>query len=123
MAGDMQSHYQNLGYRITGDGAVEFYFVAFRTHRQKNVLEICLNGLFSWSVDLHDPARTIQGLQEQDKKYRYSRFGPFPNRAQAEQKAIEFALQSFGDATRFGIGGTGGLSEIGNQDYRQPSFR
>jgi hypothetical protein len=120
---DMQAHYRSLGYRIAGDGAVEFYFVTFRTHRRSNVREICLNGLFSWSQDLHDPARTLQGLPDEDKDYRYSRLGPFPNRAQAEQKAIEFAMQSSGDATRYGIWGTGGLADIGNQDYRQPYFR
>ncbi len=120
---DMQAHYKKLGYRVEGGGAVEFYYVAFRTDISTNTKEICLNGGFSWSQDLHDPARTMQNMPEQDKQYRYSRLGPFPDRAQSEQKAIEFAMQSCNDATRYGIWGTGGLSDIGNSDYRQPYFR
>ena len=123
MSGDMQAHYRNLGYHIAGDGAVEFYYVAFRTDRRTSQREICLGGLFSWSSDAHDPARTLHAMIEQDGKYRYARVGPFPNRMQAEQKAIELALQTFGDATRFGIWGTGGLSDINGSDYRQPHFR
>lgn len=121
--GDQQEHYKQMGYRIAGDGAVEFYYVAFRTHKQTKQRELCLNGLFSWSNDLHDPARTLHNQPEQDNAYRYSRLGPYPNRSQAEQKAIELAIQTSGDATGYGIWGTGGLSDIGNADYREPWFR
>ncbi|MGH8651254.1 MAG: hypothetical protein ACREUI_01685 [Burkholderiales bacterium] len=123
MSTDIQAHYRSQGYRIAGDGAVEFYYVVYRTNKQTNEREICVNGLFSWSQDFHDPARTIQNMAEQDDQYRYARLGPFPNRGQAEQKAIELAIQSFGDATRYGIWGTGGISAISNSDYRQPHFR
>jgi hypothetical protein len=117
--GDQQERYRQMGYRIAG-GAVEFYYVVFRTHKHTQQQEICLNGLFAWSNDLHDPARTIQRLAEQDANYRYSRLGPLPTRAQAEQQAITFALQIFGDATRYGIWGTGGLTELEDSDYREP---
>jgi len=119
--GDMQDFYRNQGYRIVSDGAVEFYYVAFRTHKRTGQRELCLNGLFSWSGDLHDPRRTLQGLSEEDNSYRYNRAGPFANRALAEQSAIGFAIQLFSDPTRYGIFGTGGLSGIG--DYRDPKFR
>ena len=118
----MQEHYRNLGYRITYDGAVEFYYVSFRIHKSTNQREVCLCGNFSWSNHLHDPARTIQALFKEDKQHRYSRFGPFPNRAQAEQKAMELALQFYNDPSRYGIWATGGISEITNPDYRQPNF-
>ncbi len=119
----MQAHYKSQGYTIAGDGAVEFYFVAFRTHLRTNVREICVNGSFAWSNDLHDPARTLQGMRQQDKEYRYSRLGPYPRRGPAEQKAAEVAIQYFSDATRYGIWGTGGLRDIGPQHYRDPRFR
>ena len=121
--GDMQEYYRRQGYRIVSDGAVEFYFVAFRTNKRTGAREICLNGLFSWSNDLHDPARTIQGLKPQDRDFRYNRIGPFPNRVQAEASAIRFATQLFNDPTRYGIFGTGGLRDIQSGDYRQPWFR
>ncbi|MHC4197856.1 MAG: hypothetical protein ACYSRP_08115 [Planctomycetota bacterium] len=121
--GDMQEYYRGQGYRIAGDGAVEFYYIAFRTNKSTRQREICMQGLFSWSKDLHDPARTIQKLTQEDAGYRYNRLGPFPNRAQAEASAIQFATRIFGDPTRYGIWGTGGLRDIQSSDYRNPSFR
>jgi hypothetical protein len=122
MSGDQQELYRRMGYRTAMDGAVEFYYVAFRTHIRTGQKEICLAGKFSWSNHLHDPAVTLQTLPEQDGQYRYSRLGPFPNRAMAEAKAIEMAVQLFKDPTRYGIWGTGGLSQLGNPDYRNPRF-
>lgn len=121
--GDMQDFYRQQGYRIAPDGAVEFYFVSFRTNKTTGQREMCLNGLFSWSKDRHDPARTLQGLREDDSAYRYNRARPFANRALAEQSAITFAIQIFNDPTRYGIFGTGGLSQIQVGDYRNPRFR
>lgn len=121
--GDMQEFYRQQGYRIAPDGAVEFYFVSFRTNKRTGQREICLNGLFAWSDDRHDPARKLQGLREDDNTYRYNRAGPFANRAIAEQSAITFAIQIFNDPTRYGIFGTGGLSQIQVGDYRNPRFR
>jgi hypothetical protein len=121
--GDMQDFYRQQGYRIAGDGAVEFYFVGFRTNKTTGQRELCLNGLFSWSNDLHDPARTLQGLPEEDRTFRYNRAGPFASRALAEQSAITFAIQLFNDPTRYGIFGTGGLSQMQVSDYRNPKFR
>lgn len=123
MSGDKQEHYRRMGYPIAMDGAVEFYYVVFRTHIRTGMKELCLAGLFSWSNHFHDPAVTIQSLVDQDGEYRYSRLGPFPNRAMAESKAIEMSVQMFNDPTRYGIWGTGGLTQIGNSDYRKPNFR
>ncbi len=120
--GDMQQYYKQLGYRASS-GAVEFYYIAFRTDRQMGKREICLQGGFSWSQHLHDPAVTIQSLPDQDSSYRYSRLGPYPNRAMAEPKAVDAALQMHGDPTLYGIWGTGGLDDIHTQDYRKPYFR
>lgn len=121
--GDMQEYYKQQGYRLASDGAVEFYYVSFRTNKTTLQREICLQGLFAWSDDLHDPARKMQRLQEEDKKYRYNRAGPFANRNLAEQSAISFAIQIFNDPTRYGIWGTGGLYDIKSSDYRKPKFR
>lgn len=121
--GDMQDFYRRQGYRIAPDGAVEFYYISFRTNKSTGQREICINGLFSWSGDMHDPARTIQGLNEEDSTYRYNRAGPFANRSLAELSAINFATQIFNDPTRYGIFGTGGLSQIQVSDYRNPRFR
>lgn len=121
--GDMQEFYRQQGYRIASDGAVEFYFVSFRTNKATGQQELCLNGLFAWSDDLHDPVRKLQRLQEEDNTYRYNRAGPFANRGLAEQSAINFAIQIFNDPTRYGIFGTGGLSQIQVGDYRNPNFR
>lgn len=121
--GDMQEYYRQRGYRIAGDGAVEFYYVAFRTNKRTGLRELCLNGLFAWSQDLHDPARKMQKLDQEDREFRYNRIGPFPDRAQAEASAIRFAIQLFGDPTRYGIFGTGGLRDIQSGDYRQPWIR
>lgn len=121
--GDMQEYYKKRGYRIASDGAVEFYFVAFRTNKKTRQQELCLAGTFAWSDDLHDPARKLQRLQEEDKTYRYNRAGPFANRGLAEQSAISFAIQIFNDPTRYGIFGTGGLHDIKVSDYRKPKFR
>lgn len=121
--GDMQAFYRQQGYRIASDGAVEFYYVAFRTHKRTGQRELCLNGLFSWSGDRHDPRRTLAGLAEEDGTYRYSRAGPFANRGLAEQSAISFSIQIFNDPSRYGIFGTGGLSDIDVNDYRNPRFR
>ena len=123
MSGDMQEHYKQLGYRIAMDGAVEFYYVVFRTNIKTGQREICINGGFSWSNHFHDPATTIQSLPDNDSSYRYSRLGPFPNRAMVESKAIDSALQMFNDPTRYGIWGTGGLVEIHAPEYREPRFR
>lgn len=122
MGGDKQEHYRSMGYRIGSSGAVEFYYIVFRTQIQTGLKELCMAGNFSWSKDLHDPAVSIQSLVENDGKYRYSRLGPFPKRAMAESKAIELSIQMFNDPTRYGIWGTGGLSQIGNADYRKPKF-
>lgn len=120
---DMQQHYKQLGYRIAMDGAVEFYYVAFRTNIITGRREICLTGGFSWSNHFHDPALTIQSLPDQDSRDRYSRLGPYPNRAMAESKVVDSALQMFNDPTRYGIWGTGGLHEISTPEYRNPRFR
>jgi hypothetical protein len=121
--GDMQEYYRQRGYRIVSDGAVEFYFVTFRTNKKTRQQELCLAGTFAWSDDLHDPARKLQRLREEDKTYRYNRAGPFANRGLAEQSAISFAIQIFNDPTRYGIFGTGGLRDIKVSDYRDPKFR
>jgi len=55
--GDMQDYYRRLGYVIAGDGAVRFYYVAFRTNRRTGERQICVCGLFAYSNNLHDPAR------------------------------------------------------------------
>lgn len=34
LGGDQQERYGQMGYQIVGDGAVEFYYVAFRTKKQ-----------------------------------------------------------------------------------------
>lgn len=122
MSGDKQEDYRRMGYRIAGDGAVEFYYVVFRTGIRNGKKELCLVGNFSWSKHFHDPAVTIQALVDQDGQYRFSRLGPFPNRAMAESKAIEMSVQMFNDPTRYGIWGTGGVAQIGNSDYRNPKF-
>jgi len=122
-SGDMQETYRQRGYRIASDGAVEFYYVSFRTHKVNGSREICINGLFSWSNDLHDPALTMGRLAKEDATYRINRYGPFPTRAGAEGSAIQFATQIFGDPTRYGIWGTGGLRDIQVSDYRNPEFR
>lgn len=123
MSGDQQEYYRRMGYRIANDGAVEFYYVSFRTQIHTGLKELCLTGSFSWSNHLHDPAVSMQSMMEQDGNYRYSRLGPFPNRAMAESKAIEMSTQMFSDPTGYGIWGTGGLAQIGNADYRNPKFR
>src|SRR5690348_4277769 len=41
--GDMQEYYHSQGYTIGGQGAVEFYYVAFRTNKSTQEREICLN--------------------------------------------------------------------------------
>ncbi len=122
MSQDKQQYYKNLGYRLAGDGAVEFYYVAMRTDKTNKRVEICLSGLFSWSSDYHDPSITMRN-QKQDINYSYSRLGPFPTRQEAEQKAVEYAMDAHKDPTAFGIFGTGGLHDIGSGEYRQPSFR
>jgi hypothetical protein len=121
--GDMQETYRQRGYRIGSNGAVEFYYVSFRTHKVNGSREICINGLFSWSNDLHDPALTMGRLVKEDANYRINRNGPFPTRAEAEGSAIQFAIRIFGDPTRYGIWGTGGLRDIQVSDYRNPKFR
>jgi hypothetical protein len=121
--GDMQDYYRKQGYRIASDGAVEFYYVAFRTNKVTGMRELCLNGLFSWSGDLHDPTRTLSKLGSEDGTYRYTRPGSFANRARAEASAVQFAVSIFNDPTRYGIWGTGGLGDIQGSDYRNPSFR
>jgi len=123
MPGDMQHYYKSMGYRIASDGAVEFYYVAFRTQAATGQSEICINGGFSWSNHAHDPAVTIRSFPDHDRIYRYSRAGPYPNRAGAESVAMDKAIQMFNDTTRYGIWGTGGLHEINATEYRQPSFR
>ena len=119
---DKQEEYRRMGYRIASDGAVEYYYVVFRTHRQNGSNEICMAGNFAWSNHLHDPAVSIQSRPEQDGTYRYSRLGPYPNRAMAESKAVEMSMQMFRNPTQYGIWGTGGVSQIGNPDYRNPKF-
>ncbi len=113
--GDMQEHYRRLGYTIGGQGAVEFWYVAFRTSKATQQREICLNGNISWSVDLHDPARTMRQFPQQDATYVYGRLGPFPTRGQAEASAIQLATQIFADPTRYGIWIVSGT-------MRQPTF-
>lgn len=76
---DQQGRYRQMGYQIVGDGAVEFYYVAFCTHKQTRQREHCLNGLFPWSNKPHDPSRTIQNMPKKDNACRCSRPGPFPN--------------------------------------------
>lgn len=122
MSQDKQQYYKNLGYRLAGDGAVEFYYVSMRTDKANKRVEICLCGLFSWSGDFHDPAVTMRN-QQQDTKYSYSRLGPFPNRQEAEQKAAEYAMNVHDDPTAFGIIGTGGVHDIGLGEGRMPAFR
>jgi len=119
----MQHYYQSMGYRVAGDGAVEFYYIAFRTRTATGQKEICISGGFAWSNHAHDPAVTIRALPEQDAQFRYSRLGPYPNRSGAESVAIDKAIQLFNDPTRYGIWGTGGLHEIHAHEYRQPHFR
>lgn len=122
MTQDMQQHYKNLGYRLAPDGAVEFYYVAMRTHKTTKRVEICLCGLFSWSNHLHDPAVTMRN-QHNDGSYTYARFGPFATRQEAEREAVNHAAQLHHDPTAFGIMGTGGLHDIAAGDARAPSFR
>ena len=122
MSQDMQQHYKNLGYRLAGDGAVEFYYVAMRTHKTTKKVEICLCGLFSWSGDQHDPAISMQ-KQHEDNSFSYTRAGPFPTRQEAEQRAVDYAIKVHGDPTSFGILGTGGLNDIDAGEGRAPGFR
>ncbi len=101
--GDMQDYYRRLGYTIGGEGAVEFWYVAFRTNKATQQREICMNGNISWSVDLHDPARTMRNFPQEDATYTYGRLGPFPTRGQAEASSIQLATQLFADPTRYGM--------------------
>ena len=39
--GDMQDFYRQQGYRIAPEGAVEFYFVSFRTNKTTGQQELC----------------------------------------------------------------------------------
>ena len=123
MSGDKQEYYRRMGYHISSSGAVEFYYVVFRTHLKTKEQGICMLGGFSWSQHRHDPAVTIQSMKEKDREYRYSRLGPFPNRAMAESKAIDMSVQMFKDPTHYGIYGTGGLKEISAADYRKPYIK
>ena len=110
--GDMQEFYRQQGYRIAGDGAVEFYWVALRTNLNSGQREICVNGNFAWgNAHSHDPRRALAGYP-QAAGYSYSRLGPYPNRAGAEVVAVQLATTLFGDPTRFGLAGTGGVIEI-----------
>jgi hypothetical protein len=102
-SGDMQDYYRRQGYVIGGSGAVEFWYVAFRTSQQTGEREICLQMSAAWSQDLHDPTRSMGRLPQQDGSYRYGRSGPFASRAQAEGSAVQAATQLFGDPTRYGI--------------------
>jgi hypothetical protein len=120
--GDMQDYYRRQGYFIAGDGAVRFYYVAFRTNRRTGEREICLCGLFAWSNNLHDPARAMQTMPPSEPStYTYSRMGPFPTGAKAEATAIRFAQDMFDDPTRYGVIGTGGIPDL--PGMRQPAFR
>jgi hypothetical protein len=120
-----QERYRRMGYTITGDGAVEFFYVATRRNVQTGEIQICLNVLWAWSPDVHDPVRTIGSLNASSSNnppgWRYNRIGPSPTRAAAEQTALTLAMQIFGDPTRYGIFGRGG-GPIPSADYRDPKF-
>ena len=111
----MQQYYLQQGYQINYDGAVIFWYVAFRTSKTTQQREICMLGRLSYSDDLHDPARTMAKFAKEDATHRYNRLGPFPTRAQAEASAIQFATTIFGDPTRYGIW-------IVSGGFRQPVF-
>lgn len=123
MSDDMQAHYQNLGYRVASDGAVEFYYLTLATKGGSPIPGICVNGLFSWSNHNHDPAVTIRSLPKKQGEYALNRIGPFPHRSDCEMKAMDLAHQYHHNPSAYGIFGTGGLHEIADADYRDPRFR
>lgn len=111
----MQEYYRQQGYVVGGSGAVEFFYVAFRTNKRTGQIEICLNKNLAWSNTLHDPARMMLTWPAQDATYTYGRLGPMPNRAVAEASAVQYATRLFGDPTRYGFW-------IVSGGIKQPSF-
>lgn len=106
-----QQRYRNMGYEIASDGSVVFYHVTVRRNRRTNIREVCAVCYNAWSVDIHDPTRTIMRLNdstEHNSDWEYFRRGPFPTAQAAEDLASSFASQFFGDPTRYGLFKVGG---------------
>jgi hypothetical protein len=117
---DQGEYYRSLGYQVAG-GALEFYYVAMRTHKTTQATQICLCGEISWSNDQHDPVVTMNKINK-DRDYDYSRLGPYPHRAEAEKMAIDMSMKIFNVPTKYGIFSVQGPREMNGVASRDPKF-
>jgi hypothetical protein len=117
---DQGEYYRSIGYTI-GGGAVHFYYVAMRTHKQTRQTEICVCGSVCWSNLNHDPVLAIQAIKNMTE-YDYTRLGPYPHRMDAEKTAVDMSMKVHGVPTKYGLYAVAGLTELPPGTSRQPAF-
>jgi hypothetical protein len=107
-----QQRYRDLGFEITSDGMVTFYWVTLVRNKKTREMYISAHYAFGASQDVHDPVRTMQRvLYSQDhRKYPptgdyeiVSRTEPLASVAAARRIAEDYSNRYYGVPDQYGM--------------------